>query len=142
MMASRRGSHGNSCKHALRTLPVLLLPPQVACPRLSIDWGEGFQVPTLTPFEAWVALGKVPGFWEREGCDGGATDPYPMDYYDRDGGEWNSTYHRKPAGGRARKPRGVREQPPGGACLGGAAEGAAPQATAGSCRPCGCAQEG
>ncbi len=64
-------------------------------------------MPTLTPFEAWIALDKVPGFWEREGCDGGATDPYPMDYYDREGGEWNSTYHRKAAasGSRANFPR-------------------------------------
>lgn len=32
---------------------------QIACPRLSIDWGEGFALPTLTPFEALVALGEV-----------------------------------------------------------------------------------
>ena len=32
---------------------------QIACPRLSIDWGEGFSRPTLTPYEAMVALGKV-----------------------------------------------------------------------------------
>ena len=32
---------------------------QVACPRLSIDWGEGFQKPTLTPYEAMVALKQV-----------------------------------------------------------------------------------
>ena len=25
---------------------------QIACPRLSIDWGEGFHKPTLTPYEA------------------------------------------------------------------------------------------
>lgn len=24
---------------------------QIACPRLSIDWGEGFALPTLTPYE-------------------------------------------------------------------------------------------
>jgi hypothetical protein len=35
---------------------------QIACPRLSIDWGEGFQKPTLTPYEALVALGEVRGF--------------------------------------------------------------------------------
>lgn len=32
---------------------------QIACPRLSIDWGEGFTKPTLTPYEALVALGEV-----------------------------------------------------------------------------------
>ncbi|GFR40267.1 hypothetical protein Agub_g436, partial [Astrephomene gubernaculifera] len=37
---------------------------QIACPRLSIDWGEGFKRPTLTPYEALVALGVVPAWWE------------------------------------------------------------------------------
>ena len=32
---------------------------QIACPRLSIDWGEGFEKPTLTPYEALIALGEV-----------------------------------------------------------------------------------
>ena len=32
---------------------------QVACPRLSIDWGEAFTMPTLTPYEALIALGEV-----------------------------------------------------------------------------------
>lgn len=27
---------------------------QIACPRLSIDWGEGFHKPTLTPYEVSV----------------------------------------------------------------------------------------
>lgn len=36
---------------------------QVACPRLSIDWGEGFRRPTLTPYEALVALGSVQPWW-------------------------------------------------------------------------------
>jgi 2-(3-amino-3-carboxypropyl)histidine synthase len=49
---------------------------QVACPRLSIDWGYAFPRPLLTPYEALVALGG------REDWGGG---PYPMDYYGRDG---------------------------------------------------------
>ena len=91
---------------------------QVACPRLSIDWGEGFQKPTLTPYEAMVALGAAPAWWTRrmkqdDGAAGAGvmTDkdeentvevelsveeegvaPYPMDYYARDGGEWSSSY--------------------------------------------------
>jgi len=36
---------------------------QIACPRLSIDWGEGFQKPTLTPYEALIALGEVCASW-------------------------------------------------------------------------------
>lgn len=36
----------------------------MACPRLSIDWGEAFTTPTLTPYEALIALGEVGGPWE------------------------------------------------------------------------------
>lgn len=39
---------------------------QIACPRLSIDWGEGFTKPMLTTFELDIALGYVPGWWEKE----------------------------------------------------------------------------
>lgn len=49
---------------------------QVACPRLSIDWGYAFPRPLLTPYEALIALE------ERE--DWG-TGVYPMDYYGREG---------------------------------------------------------
>lgn len=48
---------------------------QVACPRLSIDWGYAFPRPLLTPYEAMVAL-KEDEEWR---------DFYPMDYYARDG---------------------------------------------------------
>ncbi|KAH8906619.1 diphthamide biosynthesis protein 1 [Coniochaeta sp. PMI_546] len=49
---------------------------QVACPRLSIDWGYAFPRPLLTPYEALIAL--------EEKEDWG-TGVYPMDYYGRDG---------------------------------------------------------
>jgi 2-(3-amino-3-carboxypropyl)histidine synthase len=49
---------------------------QVACPRLSIDWGYAFPRPLLTPYEALVALE------EREDWGQGV---YPMDYYGREG---------------------------------------------------------
>ncbi|KAF4343673.1 diphthamide biosynthesis 1 [Fusarium beomiforme] len=49
---------------------------QVACPRLSIDWGYAFPRPLLTPYEALVALG------ERQDWGDGV---YPMDYYGKDG---------------------------------------------------------
>lgn len=32
---------------------------QVACPRLSIDWGTAFAKPLLTPYEALVCLGET-----------------------------------------------------------------------------------
>ena len=84
---------------------------QIACPRLSIDWGEGFAKPTLTPYEAMVTLGAVPPWWEvgagaaaatatgAEAEEEGAAEayaPYPMDYYAKEGGIWNSSYHKAP----------------------------------------------
>lgn len=48
---------------------------QVACPRLSIDWGYAFEKPLLTPYEAMVMIGD--DRWQ-EGF-------YPMDYYHKDG---------------------------------------------------------
>lgn len=56
-------------RSSLHRLPqTLLIPPltQIACPRLSIDWGEAFLQPTLTPYEALVALGVVPPWWEQQ----------------------------------------------------------------------------
>ena len=51
---------------------------QVACPRLSIDWGTAFDRPLLTPYEAAIALNA--GSW---------SEPYPMDYYANDStGPW------------------------------------------------------
>ncbi|CAN4099797.1 unnamed protein product [Withania somnifera] len=100
---------------------------QIACPRLSIDWGDAFRRPLLTPFEAEIALGDLSGWWERKttvnsdeycdedmkcsknvscgACHNGGEEvkeeeiqvDYPMDYYSQDGGEWNSCYSKKPA---------------------------------------------
>ena len=55
---------------------------QVACPRLSIDWGGGFAKPLLTPYELEVCLGAAP--WQQT---------YPMDYYSLEGGPW-ANYHK------------------------------------------------
>ncbi|KAK6457107.1 putative diphthamide synthesis protein-domain-containing protein [Scheffersomyces xylosifermentans] len=49
---------------------------QVACPRLSIDWGYAFDKPLLTPYEAMVMLEKDTRWSETY---------YPMDYYSKDG---------------------------------------------------------
>ena len=60
---------------------------QVACPRLSIDWGTAFDRPLLTPYEASVALNLAS--WD----DG----HYPMDYYAKDSlGPWtvNNESHK------------------------------------------------
>ena len=52
---------------------------QVACPRLSIDWGYAFPRPLLTPYEALIVLGQKED-WAKE--SGGV---YPMDYYGKEG---------------------------------------------------------
>jgi len=67
---------------------------QVACPRLSIDWGKAFTSPLLNPYEAEVAFGSQPYL-----------ETYPMDYYAKDGGAW-SVYHNPnptPKGAAAKK---------------------------------------
>ena len=58
---------------------------QVACPRLSIDWGaeNGFDKPILTPYELEVSLNEAA--W---------SEVYPMDFYSNDGGTWGNMHHR------------------------------------------------
>jgi len=61
---------------------------QIACPRLSIDWGYAFKKPLLNPYEAEVALSASD--W---------LDIYPMDYYSTDSktaGPWTVKYGEKP----------------------------------------------
>lgn len=58
---------------------------QVACPRLSIDWGTAFPKPLLTPYEFSVSLHN--GKWLKD--DGS----YPMDFYSNDSlGPWTPNY--------------------------------------------------
>lgn len=58
--------------------------------------------------QAMVALGEVPGWWESGGAAQQlAGGDYPMDYYSKDGGPWNSTYHRTPPARTARTPQPV-----------------------------------
>jgi 2-(3-amino-3-carboxypropyl)histidine synthase len=52
---------------------------QIACPRLSIDWGYAFPRPLLTPYEALVSLGV------REGWEKANDGVYPMDFYGKEG---------------------------------------------------------
>lgn len=62
---------------------------QVACPRLSIDWGTGFDRPLLTPYEAEVALGRAE--WQPV---------YPQDYYARGSGTWTNYWKEAGPGTR------------------------------------------
>lgn len=52
---------------------------QIACPRLSIDWGYAFPKPLLTPYEALISLG-VQEDWKSTN-----QGVYPMDFYSKDG---------------------------------------------------------
>ncbi|CAN4097852.1 unnamed protein product [Withania somnifera] len=87
---------------------------QIACPRLSVDWGDAFRKPLLTPFEAEIALEMNSDIncdeglkcSKNESCGASDNDLEkmkeeiqvdPMNYYAQDGGEWNSCYSKKPA---------------------------------------------
>ena len=81
---------------------------QIACPRLSIDWGHYFCVPVLSPYELFVAMGEVvdSSLWKAEedevreenemvgGIDGRVSQDngYPMDFYSKSGGPWANYY--------------------------------------------------
>ena len=52
---------------------------QVACPRLSVDWGHFFSKPVLSSYELEVCLGRTE--WK---------DIYPMDFYSNASGEWTN----------------------------------------------------
>ncbi|KAL7753437.1 Diphthamide biosynthesis protein 1 [Sorochytrium milnesiophthora] len=59
---------------------------QIACPRLSIDWGSYFNNPLLSPYEAAVALQASE--WR---------EVYPMDFYAREdaNGPWSANWWRR-----------------------------------------------
>jgi diphthamide synthase subunit DPH2 len=48
---------------------------QIACPRLSLDWGYAFAKPLLNPYEAEIAFGET--LWDNKA--------YKMDYYSKEG---------------------------------------------------------
>jgi 2-(3-amino-3-carboxypropyl)histidine synthase len=61
---------------------------QVACPRLSIDWGYSFSKPLLSPYEACVLFGIAPK-WD-DSLEG---NNYPMDFYSKDSlGPWTPNH--------------------------------------------------
>lgn len=64
---------------------------QIACPRLSIDWGHECKKPLLNPYEAFTCMNEIE--WQQV---------YPMDYYSDAGGKW-SNYFKRNEEARARK---------------------------------------
>ncbi|MCL4127494.1 UNVERIFIED_CONTAM: hypothetical protein GTU68_014860, partial [Idotea baltica] len=70
----------------LSKIPEIEAWVQIACPRLSIDWGTSFHAPLLNPYEASVALKNAE--WHQKS--------YPMDFYAYESkGEWTPN-HRPP----------------------------------------------
>lgn len=84
----------------LATMPEVACWVQIACPRLSIDWGYAFDKPLLTPYEALIALGIREGKWLKAAKDEEASQTpapskdqpanseeviYPMDFYAKEG---------------------------------------------------------
>lgn len=74
---------------------------QIACPRLSIDWGMTFSKPLLSVYEAITALTNVSLlsvlFYIIEFCLNqvsllGYDGTHPMDYYSKSGGSWTNYY--------------------------------------------------
>jgi 2-(3-amino-3-carboxypropyl)histidine synthase len=62
---------------------------QVACPRLSIDWGYAFSKPILSPYEAHVALQGI----SCASASSVTTHLHPMDFYAKNAaGPW-ANYH-------------------------------------------------
>mmetsp|Transcript_25449 Transcript_25449/g.39071 ORF Transcript_25449/g.39071 Transcript_25449/m.39071 type:complete len:403 (+) Transcript_25449:64-1272(+) len=55
---------------------------QIACPRLSIDWGHFFDKPLLTAYELHTLFDK-----EQE-----HTQIHPMDFYKNDAGPWGNNF--------------------------------------------------
>lgn len=66
----------------LKLMPNVDAWVQVACPRLSVDWGQFLSdKPVLNPYELFVCMEEEE--WK---------DVYPMDYYSSAGGPWTN-YH-------------------------------------------------
>lgn len=62
---------------------------QIACPRLSIDWGHFYTKPLLSTYEAFALL-KEATFPKP----GNTQERYPMDYYSDAGGQWSNYWKR------------------------------------------------
>uniref|UniRef100_A0A182LUX9 2-(3-amino-3-carboxypropyl)histidine synthase subunit 1 n=1 Tax=Anopheles culicifacies TaxID=139723 RepID=A0A182LUX9_9DIPT len=76
---------------------------QVACPRLSIDWGTAFPKPLLTPYELSVVLGDAE--WSIPECTAASEQSpkpvpnlevaYPMDFYANASlGQWTPNFKK------------------------------------------------
>jgi 2-(3-amino-3-carboxypropyl)histidine synthase len=67
---------------------------QVACPRLSVDWGHALAAgkPVLSPYELFVCLDKDTAAAAAATSSSSSSTSYPMDYYSATGGPWSNYY--------------------------------------------------
>ncbi|XP_067364359.1 2-(3-amino-3-carboxypropyl)histidine synthase subunit 1 isoform X3 [Channa argus] len=95
---------------------------QIACPRLSIDWGTAFSKPLLSPYEAAVALQEIS--WK---------EVYPMDFYSNQSlGPWAPNHpDNQPVRPTRRQTQKQSLEPP----------LATKQCGQDQCAPCGCQGE-
>lgn len=95
---------------------------QIACPRLSIDWGTAFSKPLLSPYEAAVALQEVS--WK---------EVYPMDFYSNQSlGSWTPNHpDNQPVRPTRRQTQKQGSEP----------SSATKQHEQNQCAPCGCQKE-
>lgn len=71
---------------------------QIACPRLSIDWGTQFSKPLLTPYELSVVIGDAPWRIDDVPNEKDKTMNYPMDFYSTFSlGDWTPNFKPKPS---------------------------------------------
>lgn len=71
---------------------------QVACPRLSIDWGTMFTKPLLTPYEFSVAIGDAHWRIDDVPNENDKKQNYPMDFYSTYSlGDWTPNHKPKPS---------------------------------------------
>ena len=82
---------------------------QVACPRLSVDWGHEYGRPLLNTYEAEVALGTAQWLLGTGGGEEGVAR-YPMDYYAEAGGEWSNYAEREKQRAKEREARMAERQ--------------------------------
>ena len=73
---------------------------QVACPRLSIDWGESYTKPLLTSWEAFEIWGNEEKIVEDPD---NLQSTFPMDYYSNNGGEWTNYGVKRGYGGTVKQ---------------------------------------
>ena len=72
---------------------------QIACPRLSIDWGHECKKPLLNTYEAFACLNEID--WLQN---------YPMDYYSDQGGKWSNYFRKNEEAKERKKQKGLKKK--------------------------------